>query len=88
MSICLICGVTVCLNGYCCRRNEESSGVTIIGAQIHARQCHEGYALFLNTRNSKVVVFFYQARWQIYLDPVYLDRFGESDVELKYDSLS
>ncbi|XP_046846410.1 E3 ubiquitin-protein ligase UBR3-like [Xenia sp. Carnegie-2017] len=74
-TICLVCGAFLCLRGECCQRDNTRECVQ------HAIECGYGTAVFLMLMSSSVFVI--RGEKASVWGSVYLDEFGEEDIDLK-----
>lgn len=77
-TICLLCGVMVCLRETCCR---PPTGDMTHEAVRHSVDCGAGTAPFLAVNSSTIVVI--RGKRACIWGSIYLDSFGEEDKELK-----
>ena len=77
-TICLLCGVMVCLREACCR---APSGEAMHEAVRHSIDCGAGTAPFLAVNSATIVVI--RGKRACIWGSIYLDAFGEEDRELK-----
>ena len=77
-TICLLCGVMVCLREACCR---SPSGEASHEAVRHSIDCGAGTAPFLAVNSATIVVI--RGKRACIWGSIYLDAFGEEDRELK-----
>ncbi|VDN02419.1 unnamed protein product [Thelazia callipaeda] len=76
-SLCLICGLLLCSQSYCCQRT--INGVTIGACSRHVTSCTgPSGGIFLRIRDSQVVLLTSRERGCLYSAP-YVDRYGETD---------
>lgn len=74
-SICLVCGDLVCLQGKCCERDG------IYEAVRHSILCGAGTSIFLTVASSNVIII--RGPKACVWGSVYLDSYGEEDLDLK-----
>merc|ERR1711879_420357 len=72
-SICLICGKYICME--CCEGQEQKQMTK------HARECNNGFGVFLWLQKTKVVIVWDQCA--VMAKSVYLDKYGEENYELR-----
>lgn len=77
-TICLLCGVMVCLRETCCR---SSVGDSTHEAVRHSIDCGAGTVPFLAVNSATIVVI--RGKRACIWGSIYLDAFGEEDRELK-----
>ena len=77
-TICLLCGMIVCLREACCR---TTSPETMNEAVRHSIDCGAGTAPFLAVNSATIVVI--RGKRACIWGSIYLDAFGEEDRELK-----
>ena len=77
-TICLLCGLMVCLREACCK---SSSGENMHEAVRHSIDCGAGTAPFLAVNSATIVVI--RGKRACIWGSIYLDAFGEEDRELK-----
>ncbi|CAG7818357.1 unnamed protein product [Allacma fusca] len=77
---CLICGVILCSQSYCC---QFELGDSVVGAcTFHAYYCGGGKGIFLRIRDCKL--FYIGGKGKgCYMLPPYVDEYGETDQGLK-----
>lgn len=78
-TMCLICGVTLCSNTYCCQY--EIDGTTVGACTYHAHECGAGVGIFLRIRECDVLLL--GLNKGSFVSPSYLDRYGETDQGLR-----
>jgi len=76
-SICLLCGVMVCLKEACCKSSVSGD----LEAVRHSIECGAGTAPFLAVNSATIVVI--RGKRACIWGSIYLDLFGEEDRELK-----
>ncbi|XP_065208799.1 E3 ubiquitin-protein ligase Ubr3-like [Planococcus citri] len=74
-AICLVCGTLVCFQQLCCRRENVHEAVQ------HSIDCGSGTAIFLMISSTGVVII--RGKRAYVWGSIYLDGFGEEDIELK-----
>ena len=77
-TLCLLCGVMVCLREACCR---PTTGDMMHEAVRHSVDCGAGTAPFLAVNSATIVVI--RGKRACIWGSIYLDAFGEEDRELK-----
>ena len=77
-TLCLLCGVMVCLREACCR---PAAGDLTHEAVRHSIDCGAGTAPFLAVNSATIVVI--RGKRACIWGSIYLDAFGEEDRELK-----
>jgi len=77
-TLCLLCGVMVCLREACCRL---PAGEMMNEAVRHSVDCGAGTAPFLAVNSATIVVI--RGKRACIWGSIYLDAFGEEDRELK-----
>jgi len=77
-TLCLLCGVMVCLRENCCRL---PAGEMMNEAVRHSVECGAGTAPFLAVNSATIVVI--RGKRACIWGSIYLDAFGEEDRELK-----
>ncbi|TKR63505.1 hypothetical protein L596_027324 [Steinernema carpocapsae] len=79
-SMCLICGVILCSQSYCC---QQTLGKESVGAcTYHAKQCCGSGGIFLRLRDSQILLLANRHRGILRPAP-YVDEFGETDPGFK-----
>ena len=76
-TICLLCGMMVCLAGACCKSKENMQE-----AVQHSIDCGAGTTPFLLVNSATIVVI--RGERACIWGSIYLDEFGEEDRELRY----
>ena len=79
-AMCLICGVVVCSQSYCCQT--ELNGKKLGACNAHTLVCGGGCGIFLRVRDCKVVMLAGLSKGT-FIQPPYVDEYGETDVGLK-----
>ena len=77
-TICLLCGMMVCLREACCK---STTGENVHEAVRHSIDCGAGTAPFLAVNSATIVVI--RGKRACIWGSIYLDAFGEEDRELK-----
>ncbi|KAH8330115.1 hypothetical protein KR059_001969 [Drosophila kikkawai] len=78
-TMCLICGAILCGQSYCCQ--PELGMMTVGACTHHAHDCGAEVGIFLRIRDCQVV---YLGRGKgCYVQPPYLDEYGETDQGLR-----
>ena len=81
--MCLVCGMMLCSQSYCCQTEMEDSGVTVGAATAHAHVCGAGTGVFLRVRECQVLLMSGRTKGCFFAPP-YLDNYGETDQGLRY----
>ncbi|XP_059215811.1 E3 ubiquitin-protein ligase UBR2 [Centropristis striata] len=79
-TLCLVCGVLLCSQSYCCQ--VEVDGEDVGACTAHTFTCGAGLGLFLRVRESQVLFVAGKTKGCFY-PPPYLDDYGETDQGLK-----
>ncbi len=80
-AMCLVCGEVICSQSYCCQ--EMLDGREMVGAcTAHADRCGAGNGIFLRVRECKMILLSGRKKG-CFIQPPYLDRYGETDIGLK-----
>merc|ERR1712098_295883 len=80
-AICLVCGQVLCSQYYCCQ--VELDGKNIGACTAHAETCSGGCGIFLRPRECKVILLSGRSSKGIYIQPPYVDQYGETDMGLR-----
>lgn len=78
-TLCLICGITLCSNTYCCQY--EIEGTTVGACTNHAHECGAGVGIFLRIRECDILLL--GLNKGSFVSPPYLDKYGETDQGLR-----
>ncbi|ESO01957.1 hypothetical protein HELRODRAFT_188532 [Helobdella robusta] len=82
-SMCLVCGLVVCSQSYCCQVKLDSSREDPVGAAVaHAYRCGAGTGIFLRIRDCQVMLM-NGSNKGCFVSPPYLDAYGETDEFLR-----
>ncbi|KAL8590352.1 hypothetical protein ACOMHN_006468 [Nucella lapillus] len=77
---CLVCGVMLCSQSYCCQTDIE--GTTVGAATQHACTCGAGNGIFLRVRDCQILLLSGKTKG-CFLAAPYLDSYGECDQGLR-----
>jgi len=80
-AMCLVCGTVLCSQSYCCQT--ELEGKNIGACTAHAETCSGGCGIFLRVRECKVVLLAGRSSKGIFIQPPYVDQYGETDTGLR-----
>ncbi|KAM4607650.1 LOW QUALITY PROTEIN: E3 ubiquitin-protein ligase UBR2 [Polymixia lowei] len=79
-TLCLVCGVLLCSQSYCCQ--VDLGGEDVGACTAHTYTCGAGLGLFLRVRESQVLFLAGKTKGCFYAPP-YLDAYGETDQGLR-----
>ncbi|XP_025104421.1 E3 ubiquitin-protein ligase UBR2-like isoform X2 [Pomacea canaliculata] len=77
---CLVCGVMLCSQSYCCQ--EEIDGTVVGAATQHSMVCGAGTGIFLRVRDCQILLLAGRTKG-CFLPAPYLDSYGETDQGLR-----
>ncbi|XP_076464873.1 E3 ubiquitin-protein ligase UBR2-like isoform X2 [Babylonia areolata] len=77
---CLVCGVMLCSQSYCCQTDID--GTTVGAATQHACSCGAGTGIFLRVRDCQILLLSGKTKG-CFLPAPYVDSYGESDQGLR-----
>ncbi|TSK42135.1 E3 ubiquitin-protein ligase UBR2 [Bagarius yarrelli] len=79
-TLCLVCGMMLCSQSYCCQT--ELEGEDVGACTAHTFACGAGVGIFLRVRESQVLFLAGKTKGCFYAPP-YLDDYGETDQGLR-----
>lgn len=79
-TMCLVCGLMLCSQSYCCQTELEKSPVG--ACTYHSQVCGAGAGVFLRVRECEVLFLSAHSRG-CFVSPPYLDEYGETDQGLR-----
>ncbi|XP_050407008.2 E3 ubiquitin-protein ligase UBR2 isoform X1 [Patella vulgata] len=81
-TMCLVCGMMLCSQSYCCRTDLPGSTTPVGAATAHAHYCGAGVGIFLRVRDCQVLLLSGRIKG-CFIPPPYLDDYGETDQGLR-----
>ncbi|XP_039257407.2 E3 ubiquitin-protein ligase UBR2-like isoform X1 [Styela clava] len=81
-TMCLVCGVVLCSQSYCCQQTLPGKDVQVGACTFHTLQCGASTGMFLRVREAAIVLLHGVYRGCFAPAP-YLDRHGETDKGLR-----